>query len=720
MCGLAGVAHFGDHRDDAVDGPALREMAARVAHRGPDAAEIRTDGPVGLAFARLSLVAPVGGGQPLVSADGSLVLIANGEVYNHRELAATLPPGSVRGGSDCEVLLPLYRERGLRFLDDVHGMFALILWDRRENTLVLARDRFGIKPLYHHRDDRRIVLASEMKALFTQPGVPRRLDWEAALDNPFLAASPALGEHVPSTWFAGIESVPAATIRRVDLRDGTLRDHTYWSLPDPDEHWDIDDAEVVERYRELLIASITDCATADTELGLFLSGGVDSAVVASVAREHAPGLNTFSVLSASTYLNGDAPAAAEVAARLGLPNHQVLFPAARVPGVDEWKQLLWLVENPMCGPEQFYKHELHRYAKTARPQLRGMLLGAAADEFAGGYTSLYGGDAGWGAFEVALREMAGAEQDRHRPGRLSWPAFNGRSLLRDGGGPARDDYATYTRLEWRKIQQYNCWHEDRTAAGSGIEARVPFLDHRLVELVVRMPRARREALLWNKRIVRDAARPLLGPGTADREKVPFYHGAGRRHTHLAFARMLTAQGCALVEEALAAPGAADHLDADAVRGLTAGLVQDPDEVHVEMLLRLVNLGLLAGMAGRDMPPPLAGRASLPPVAPRREFDPADRALAAELGCPPLDAASVLAWSDSVRVLQVPGVDESYVIAVDDELQFTVDADSPEWLSLLRCIDGERALGSLGLGELGPYLPLLADAVGQDLLVEITS
>ncbi|MYQ90815.1 hypothetical protein GTY20_05400 [Streptomyces sp. SID4946] len=173
MCGIAGIARLGSRTLGAGTDAVLDRLADILDHRGPDEREILRDDAVGLVFTRLALVNPEDGSQPLVSDDGSLVLVANGEVYNHRELAAALPGGArMRTGSDCEVLLHLYRHHGLDFLRDVRGMFALILWDRDRNQLVLARDRFGIKPLYYHRDDARIVLSSEIKGLFADPATP--------------------------------------------------------------------------------------------------------------------------------------------------------------------------------------------------------------------------------------------------------------------------------------------------------------------------------------------------------------------------------------------------------------------------------------------------------------------------------------------------------------------------------------------------------------------
>ncbi|MET7356292.1 asparagine synthase (glutamine-hydrolyzing) [Streptomyces mirabilis] len=589
-------------------------LARTLAHRGPDAEELLRDGPVGLAFTRLSLVDPEGGGQPLISPDGSIVLIANGEVYNHRALAAGLPGGGkeLRGGSDCEVLVHLYQEKGLSFLDDVRGMFGLVLWDRRRNVLVMARDHFGVKPLYFSRNRERVVFASEIKALFSDPDCPRQVAWDRALASPTFTASPALDTSAPTTWFEGVESVPAATIIEIDLADGTTREHLYWTAPDfmgDPACATRDDRDIIAEFRELLADSVRDCATADVSIGLFLSGGVDSAAVAALAADTAS-LETFTVLNGSTVANGDARFARRVADELGVPNHQILFEASHVPSAAEWKRLLWLTEMPTCGPEQYYKHELHRHARAHHPGIKGMLLGAAADEFCGGYSVQTSGDRGWEGFMEALGDMdrrGRLQSGRHaldiwwegsEAGLLSEAALG---LRHDGRG--RDPYALFVAAKMRDVAQYNCWHEDRTAAGSGIEARVPFLDRRLFELVASIPPHRRERLLWDKAIVREAVAGLLPQDVVHRPKVPFFYGEGVQHTHRTFISMLTQDGCALLDEALESPRGKEFLNADRVRAVLCRLEQAPLSGEVERILPLINLCLLDRMAAESPSPP---------------------------------------------------------------------------------------------------------------------
>ncbi|MEU6465482.1 asparagine synthase (glutamine-hydrolyzing) [Streptomyces sp. NPDC046976] len=692
MCGIAGIARLGSRTLGAGTDAVLDRLADILDHRGPDEREILRDDAVGLVFTRLALVNPEDGSQPLVSDDGSLVLVANGEVYNHRELAAALPGGArMRTGSDCEVLLHLYRHHGLDFLRDVRGMFALILWDRNKNELVLARDRFGIKPLYYHRDDARIVLSSEIKGLFADPATPRRFDWERALATPLLAAAGTFNEAPPTTWFEGVELVPAATVVRLALADGRTTEHRYWELPeDADEGADA--RELIGRYGEILEHSVQECVTADTELGLFLSGGIDSSAVLALAGDRRAGMHTFTALTGGTADNGDAEHAAWIARELGVPNHQVVFPPDHTPTPEEWLRLLWLTETPMCGPEVYYKHELHRFAREARPGLRGMLLGAASDEFNGGYAQDMGA-ADWPSFLGILAQLdRGTRLARRQDLRHWWaqePYFLAAKAL-DGLEPDPDRiYRAYLKSEYWQIQQYNVWHEDRTAAGSGVEARVPFLDHRLVELCARIPERLRPELLWNKRILREAVGPWLPRRIAERPKVPFFYGEGTYHSYRMLVRLMGADSGALVERALAAPGAADFIDGDRVRAHLAEIGEGrTDAPSVEMLMRVLNMGLLAELAVNA---PRLEDTSAGPVL--QEITGGSGPVASAVAAvPELPGDAVPAFTENVLLLTDPAGSDWYLIK-DGEIEFVLQASSPT-LAVLRAVDGKSPLADL--------------------------
>jgi asparagine synthase (glutamine-hydrolysing) len=693
MCGLAGLAWLGGRALPPGADDVLRRMSGVVAHRGPDAERVLREASVALAFRRLSLVDPVGGGQPLLSPDGQVALIANGEIYNHAELAAQLPV-AMRTQSDCEVLVHLYQRDGIRFLDRVCGMFALIIWDRARDRLIFARDRFGIKPLYFHHNDQRVVFASEIKALFEDPECPRELDWYGALRDETMTLSPHSDPSPPITWFRGVEAVPAATVVSIDLRSGSRTDHRYWTLPASGATLDLSPEEFTTRYRALLAESVSDCMMADCEIGLLLSGGVDSSAVAALAARTAE-IPTFSALTATTVVNGDARSARSVARALGLPHHQVVFAADEHPGGQEWRDLLWLLETPLCGPEQYYKFRLHQYARQIRPDLKAMLLGQASDEFNGGYFADFGGDDGWPGVEAALRQLARGRALLAAPELAAW--WEGPMFLKDGvvDGPAdaTDAYALYLRWRYRSLQQYHLWHEDRTAAGNGIEARVPFLDHRLVELACAVPPALRERLLWDKRILRDAVADVLPPETAERTKSPFILGAGAHHTRAAFLRMLAVDGGALVEEALASPGGKDLLDADGVRAALRSLTDNPAAWQFELLLRVVNLGLLDAMCRAvPAPPTTVARETITSVAADHDWP---AAVARALGGEATPAACVPQRGPNVTLLDDGEGGAAHYIAVDAVLEYVVDSETDgHWWTVLREMDGIRTLGEL--------------------------
>jgi len=725
MCGLAGVARLGRgwQGDPDPDG-VVEAMIDAVRHRGPDGADRSgVDGPVRLGFTRLSLVDLATGGQPLATEDGALLLIANGEIYNHRELAATLPAGTrLRTQSDCEVLLYLYREHGLRFLDDVRGMFSLVLWDRRSNTLVIARDRFGIKPLFYHRNADRILFSSEIKALFEDPATPRRLDWSTALGDQMVSVAPRFSEAPVGSWFADIELVPAGTIVTFDLDTGSEQPYRYWEFPRFVPDYSVDAEGFVAEYRARLESSVHDCEMADVEIGLFLSGGVDSAAIAALAagRPH-----TFSALNASTVANGDAEFSSRIAASLGLANDQVLFDTGSQPSPDQWLRFVWLLETPLAGPEAFYKYEMYRYVRSAAPQIKAMLLGGGADEFNGGYATQFT-DAGWPGFVEALQTMQLRTAADHSPALGAWWQPDG-SLVRASklreAGPAQpaDPYEGFVRWKYRDVQLYNCWHEDRTAAGNGIEARVPFLDHRLIELGAAIPPELRPELVWDKQLLRRAVSHVLPPEFAQRPKVPFFYGAGVRHTYRAFARMLLADGEQLLQRALSGPGAREFLDADAVRATAHAAAAQPSAGQLELLLRVVNLGLLEQLAG-DLPAH-HHRTPAAAIPERVVVDGWDSHTAAALErraglVAELDPDSVVELDESVLLLRGDGTPPEWFVAVNGQIEYVMDeASDAGWLSFLRAVDGTRTLAELagGVAALAELATLIAQATDAGLL-----
>src|SRR5262245_14699591 len=283
MCGIAGLAARG-----AADPERLRAMSATLVHRGPDADGTLVDGPVGLASRRLSIIDLATGDQPIANEDGTVHVVQNGEIYNYRELRAELERGGHRFAtqSDTEVLVHLYEQHGDGFAERLRGMFAIAIWDARRRRLVLARDAFGIKPLYYREDTGDLLFASELRAL------PRGDVDPAALDA-FLAFNSVPG---PLSIFRDTRKLPAGHL--LVWEDGRL-ELTRFARPAPVAVDDVrheDEDELAEELRARLRDSVRAHLIADVPVGVLLSGGVDSGLLAALAaQESGEAVHTFSI-----------------------------------------------------------------------------------------------------------------------------------------------------------------------------------------------------------------------------------------------------------------------------------------------------------------------------------------------------------------------------------------------------------------------------------------
>jgi asparagine synthase (glutamine-hydrolysing) len=284
VCGIAGVAS----RSGAVDPERLRAMSATLVHRGPDSDGVLVDGPVGLAARRLSIIDLETGDQPIANEDGTVHVVQNGEIYNYRELRAGLERAghSFRTQSDTEVLVHLYEEHGDAFAERLRGMFAVAVWDAGRNRLVLARDPFGIKPLYYRIDGQGLAFASELRAL------PR-----GEVDHDALEAFLAFNSiPAPYSIFREVRKLPPGSL--LVWENGEARIARF-SRPAPAQAEDLrrdGESELAEELRARLRDSVRAHLIADVPVGVLLSGGVDSAVLAALAaQESAEPVHTFSI-----------------------------------------------------------------------------------------------------------------------------------------------------------------------------------------------------------------------------------------------------------------------------------------------------------------------------------------------------------------------------------------------------------------------------------------
>jgi asparagine synthase (glutamine-hydrolysing) len=284
MCGIAGM--FG-----RPDRAAVERMAAAMVHRGPDDDGFYVDDRVALGFRRLSIIDVAGGHQPLTNEDGSIVLVMNGEIYNHVELRRGLEARghTLRTKSDGEVILHLYEEQGLSVVESLNGIFAFALWDSRSGQLLLVRDHHGVKPLCYARVGGRLLFASEMKAMIASGAISRELSSEAVSQYLVYQVAPP-----PLSILKDIEQLPPGAM--LVAREGDVRVRTYWTPP-LESRTPVTD---VEDAKEIVIDGLKDAVRrqmmSERPLGVFLSGGVDSSALVALASEHVSHpLKTFSV-----------------------------------------------------------------------------------------------------------------------------------------------------------------------------------------------------------------------------------------------------------------------------------------------------------------------------------------------------------------------------------------------------------------------------------------
>ena len=276
MCGICGIFYPGSEQN--VDGDNLAKMNRQITHRGPDDDGFVVEGNIGLAARRLSIIDVSNGHQPIANEDESVWIVFNGEIYNHGELRADLQARGhrYRTRSDTETIVHLYEEYGRDCVNHLRGMFAFAIWDRRRQTLFIARDRLGIKPVYYRYEGGTLLFGSEIKAILAYPGVRAELN-EAALAE-YLAFGYLSG---PETMFAGIRKLLPGNILEMDAA-GQVKITRYWDLKTPAGEEVRTREYYVKGYREALEQCVSSHLMSDVPLGVFLSGGLDSSAIAAL------------------------------------------------------------------------------------------------------------------------------------------------------------------------------------------------------------------------------------------------------------------------------------------------------------------------------------------------------------------------------------------------------------------------------------------------------
>ena len=570
MCGIVGALRLGE------DGAHLcAELVARMrdtmAHRGPDGGHswASPDGRVVLGHRRLSIIdLSATADQPMENEDGSLRVVFNGEIYNHADVRAELEGlGGHRwrtDHSDTEVIVHAFEQWGIDALHRFRGMFAIALWDARAEELWLVRDRIGVKPLYYSIHHGRLAFASEIKALLCDPEQPRALNERALFHYLSFLTTPA-----PETLFAGIFKLPPGTWLRV-RRDGSMEQHRYWDA------WDnvsplvgVSDAEIAERVLAELRTAVRLRKVADVPVGVFLSGGIDSSTNAALfsADATAP-VKTFTIGYAGSYdsYQNETEYAARMAREVGAEHHERLLTIADLMAFlpDMVRLQDEPIADPVCVP-LYYVSELARRNGVVVCQ-----VGEGADELFCGYPSwnralalqradrlpvprvakraglaalrAAGKDGGWhyeylrrGAEGVPVfwggaetftdtgkRRVLSARLRRDMATLTSWEALRPIHDRYEAGAWERSDlhWMTYLDLNLR-LPELLLMRVDKMSMGVSLEGRVPFLDHKFVELALSIPTAVKRRGGVNKYILKRAVRGVIPDELIDRRKQGF-------------------------------------------------------------------------------------------------------------------------------------------------------------------------------------------------------
>jgi asparagine synthase (glutamine-hydrolysing) len=558
MCGICGIFHRDARRQ--VEADALARMSSQIVHRGPDDEGSFVDRNVGLAVRRLSIIDVESGHQPISNEDQNLWIVYNGEIYNHRQLREELESRGhrYRTKSDTETILHLYEEYGPECVQRLRGMFAFAIWNQRERRMFIARDRLGIKPLYYRFDGGTFLFGSEIKAMHT--AVKPEFNLTALAE--YLAFGYLAGQE---TMFAGIRKLlPGHTLEIGET--GDLKISQYWDPSTPQNEVERPRAYYVKGYRDLLEDAVGSHLMSDVPLGVFLSGGLDSSVIAALAqRIRGEPIDTFSV-GYSEEAFSELPYARQVAEHLGSRHHEIQMSSKNF--FDVLPTLIWHEDEPIAWPSSV---ALYFVARLAKSRVKVVLTGEGSDETLGGYARY-----AWtlmnaridGVYRALTPSFLRASV-RGGMRAMPLPASVRRKLehtflLRDGAAWSSlyfdNFYAAFSAEDQRELltaqaqsaagdayaNSLRYWDrssgellhrmlytdaktylvellmkQDQMSMAASIESRVPFLDHPLVEFAASVPARYLIQGMEGKSILRSAAEDLLPQPVIYRKKMGF-------------------------------------------------------------------------------------------------------------------------------------------------------------------------------------------------------
>lgn len=502
MCGIAGIVNLDG---EPVSPPVLREMTKAIEHRGPDGEGHWIEGNVGLGHRRLSIIdLSEAGKQPMQTSDGRWLISYNGEIYNYRELRAELSAKGYifRSRTDTEVLLYVLAEWGARGLDRLNGMFAFALWDRKERRLMLARDRYGIKPLYYASAGANFLFASEAKSFLKHPEFQAQISLEGMLEyftfQNFFTSGSLLQrvKMLPAGCYSVLAPPPGG-----ERNDPEIVRYWDYSFEEPENQRS--EADYIEELDHLLQQAITRQLVSDVDVGSYLSGGMDSGTVTAIAARSLSDMRTFTCgfdLTSATGMElsfDERPAAERMSAAFKTEHYEMVLKAGDMERC--LPRLAWHIEEPRVGQSypNFYISQLaSKFNKV-------VLAGTGGDELFGGYPWRYYRAVVNDDFEHYVDKYYGYWQ-RLIPNRTLRKVFAPvweqishvytRDIFRDVFATHADrltrpeDYVNHSLyLEARTFLHGLLCVEDKLSMAHSLETRVPFLDNDLVDFAMKIP-----------------------------------------------------------------------------------------------------------------------------------------------------------------------------------------------------------------------------------------
>lgn len=559
MCGIAGFCQFKPGLPLKMKH--LEAMTDEIRHRGPDDKGYYQKGPVGLAMTRLSIVDVGGGGQPISNERGTVWVVFNGEIYNHLELRKPLEEAGHRftTQSDTEVLVHAYEEYGDKFVSKLRGMFAFALWDETFQKLLLARDHVGVKPLYYTTADGSLIFGSEVKPILSVDSVPRRVDSKQILTLMTLQYVPT-----PDTLFKGIRKLPAG--HTLVCQSGKILIKPFWQLPRPGPTPDAgpsagQEKMWVEELQGRFFASVKEQLMSDVPLGAFLSGGLDSSlVVAAMTRQTGRPVKTYSVGFENERDFNELQYAQKVSRALKSQHREIMVNAKMLN--DLIPKLVKYQDDPVIDPAVLPTFVVSLFA---RQEVKVVLTGEGADELFGGYRR-YSFDQLSGRVKLVpgwMKALVPFITRRMKdPYQQAWHALNKEDLVKRHMAWSRlcleetleglaGEKLLY-EMEHSKVEEslerifegaepygfdnlnlmlymdLKTWlpddllgKVDRMSMAASLEARVPYLDHRLVEFAFSLPSSMKLRGNTGKYILKKAAAKYLPGEIINRRKMGF-------------------------------------------------------------------------------------------------------------------------------------------------------------------------------------------------------